>query len=119
MTFGLGLERMARAFSRLEALDGGARVTGAMRARPELVRGDGAPDTELMRLGDGWTAKGGAEGLLCVGYRDGVGFALKAEDGATRAVGPAAGFLFGVSTLAVIPTENSRGDVVGRVVAQA
>ena len=64
-------------------------------------------------------AKGGAEGLLCVGYRDGVGFALKAEDGATRAIGPAAGLLFGISALAEIPIENSRGDVVGRVVAQS
>ena len=36
-----------------------------MRSRPELVRGCGAPDTELMRLGAGWIAKGGAEGLLC------------------------------------------------------
>ena len=51
VTYGFTLERMAHAFARLERLDGGSRVADAMRARPELVRGDGAPDTELMRLG--------------------------------------------------------------------
>ena len=44
----------------------------------------GAADTELMRLGDGWVAKGGAEGLLCAA-RDGLGIALKVEDGGTAA----------------------------------
>ena len=119
VTFGLGLERMARAFSRLEALDGGARVTGAMRARPELVRGDGAPDTELMRLGDGWTAKGGAEGLLCAA-RDGLGIALKAEDGAQRPLASAlAAFLarlgFETGQLGNVHVENSRGEIVGEL----
>jgi L-asparaginase II len=67
----------------------------------------------------GVIAKGGAEGLLCVGYRDGVGFALKCEDGASRSLGPAAGLLLNVSALAETLIENSRGDVVGRLVAQA
>ena len=57
VTVGLTLERMAHAFSRFEALDCGRRVADAMRARPELVRGDGEPDTELMprarRRGEG------------------------------------------------------------------
>ena len=88
VTYGLTLERTAHAFARIEALDGGVRVADAMRARPELVRGDGAPDTELMRLGAGWVAKGGAEGLLCAA-RDGLGLALKTEDGAQRPLGPA------------------------------
>jgi L-asparaginase II len=36
-------------------------------------------------------AKGGAEGLECIGLpRDGVGLAIKAEDGAARGIGPAA-----------------------------
>src|SRR4026208_1359441 len=47
------------------------------------ARGEGAPDPGLMRLGEGWVAKGGAEGLLCAG-RPGLGVALKAEDGARR-----------------------------------
>ena len=86
VTFGLTLERMAHAFSRLESLDGGPRAAGAMRAYPELIRGSGAADTELMRLEQGWVAKGGAEGLLCAVSRDGLGIALKVEDGSTRAV---------------------------------
>ncbi len=119
VTFGLTLERMAHAFSRIESLDGGRRVAEAMRARPELVRGDGAPDTELMRLGGGWIAKGGAEGLLCAA-RDGVGIALKVEDGAQRPLGPALGaFLaalgFDPGDLSDAPVENSRGEVVGVV----
>ena len=118
-TYALTLERMAHAFSRLEALDGGDRVVRAMRARPELVRGDGAPDTELMRLGAGWVAKGGAEGLLCAG-RDGLGIALKAEDGGQRPLRSAlAAFLthlgFDVGTFGDVPVENSRGEVVGEL----
>ncbi len=117
VTYGLTLERTAHAFARIEALDGGVRVADAMRARPELVRGDGAPDTELMRLGDGWVAKGGAEGLLCAA-RDGLGLALKTEDGAQRPLGPAlAAFLallgLAADDLSEAPVENSRGEVVG------
>jgi L-asparaginase II len=58
LTFALTLERMAHAFSRLIDLEGGARVGAAMRARPELIRGRGAADTDLMRALPGWIAKG-------------------------------------------------------------
>lgn len=123
VTFGLALERMAHAFSRIEGLDGGVRVADAMRSRPELVRGYGAPDTELMRLGAGWIAKGGAEGLLCAA-RDGLGIALKVEDGAQRPLGPAlAVFLeeLGLEAggLARAEVVNSRGEVVGALRATA
>jgi L-asparaginase len=119
VTYGLALERMAHAFSRLEALDGGQRAARAMRARPELVREDGAPDTDLMRLGDGWVAKGGAEGLLCAA-RSGVGIALKTEDGAQRPLRSAlAGVLaqlgHDAGELGHVPVENSRGEVVGEL----
>jgi L-asparaginase II len=119
VTYGLTLERMAHAFSRLELLDGGRRAAAAIRARPELVRGDGAPDTELMRLGGGWVAKGGAEGLLCAS-RDGAGIALKSEDGAQRPLRSAlAAFLdelgYEPGQLADNPVENSRGEVVGEL----
>ena len=119
VTFGLTLERTAHAFSRLEELDGGSRAAAAMRARPELVRGDGAADTELMRLGAGWTAKGGAEGLLCAA-RDGLGVALKAEDGTQRPLRPAlAAFLemlgLDPGELGDVPVENSRDEVVGEL----
>jgi L-asparaginase II len=116
-TYALTLERMAHAFARLEVLDGGRPVADALRARPELVRGNGAPDTELMRLGAGWAAKGGAEGLFCAG-REGLGIALKAEDGAQRPLGVALALflrLLGLESgeLADAPVTNSRGEVVG------
>jgi len=116
-TFALSLERMAHAFSRLESLDGGLRAADAMRAHPELIRGAGAADTELMRLGQG-VAKGGAEGLLCAVSPEGVGVALKVEDGSTRAVRSGlAAFLsrlgHDVGDLGVVPVTNSRGEVVG------
>jgi L-asparaginase II len=122
VTFALTLDRAARVWSRLEELDGGRRVTSAMRALPDLVRGPGEPDTELMRLGEGWVAKGGAEGLLCAA-RDGLGIAVKSEDGAKRALAPAlvlflARLGFSAARLAEAPLVNSREEVVGRLVAQ-
>ena len=39
----------------------------------------------------GWIAKRGAEGLFCAAGPDGVGLALKVEDGASRALRPVLG----------------------------
>jgi L-asparaginase II len=124
VTFGLTLERMARAFSRIERLEGGALVAGAMRAHPELIRGPGSADTELMRALPGWTAKGGAEALLCAVSGEGLAVALKVEDGGGRAVRPAlAAFLdglgFATGELGSASLTNSRGDVVGEIGAAA
>jgi L-asparaginase II len=110
---------MAHAFARLPALEGGDRVAAAMRARPELVRGPLAADTILMKVLPGWIAKGGAEGLLCAA-RDGLGIAVKAEDGSSRPLGPAlAAFLdrlgFDAGGLGSMPLRNSRGEVVGEL----
>jgi L-asparaginase II len=120
VTFALPLARMARAFCRLEEVDGGARAAAAMRAHPQLVGGDPSLDTRLMRALPGWVAKGGAEGLLCARAADGTGIALKAEDGAQRALGPAlAAFarLLGheLPEFATVPLTNSRDEVVGEV----
>jgi L-asparaginase II len=119
LTFALPLERMAHAFSRLANLEGGDRVAAGMRAHPLLIRGPRASDTRLMQALPGWIAKGGAEGLLCAAG-DGIGVALKAEDGNSRGLGPAvASFLarldLDLSDLAVVPVENSRGDSVGEI----
>src|SRR5207249_5827099 len=54
------------------------RVVEAMRARPELVGGEGADDNALMQLLPGFVAKRGAEGLLCAASPDGRGYAFKA-----------------------------------------
>jgi L-asparaginase II len=123
VNFALPLERMAFAFSRFSELDGGARVAAAMRAHPALIRGPGAPDTVLMESLPGWIAKGGAEGLLCAAGPNGIGIALKVEDGSARAVGSAAaGFLrrlgFPLGELESAPVENSRGEVVGEIRAE-
>jgi L-asparaginase II len=92
------------------------RIREAMRARPELVGGErDATDTNLMRLRDGWIAKGGAEGLFCAAHIDGRGIALKAEDGAFRAIGPALALVLGVDELAETPLKNSLGEVVGAI----
>ena len=120
VTFGLTLERMAHAFSRLESLDAGARVAAAMRAHPELIRGPISADTLLMRTLPGWTAKGGAEGLLCAAGAGGLGVALKCADGSPRGLEQALhAFLatLGVDLPGVAPEalRNSRGELVGEL----
>jgi len=121
VTFALTLERMAHAFSRLESLPGGARVTAAMRARPDLVGGPDGADYLLMREADGWFAKGGAEGLLCAAGPDGIGVALKTEDGAGRAHAPALAAFLGplgvdLPELGARPVLNTRDERVGEIV---
>jgi L-asparaginase II len=96
------------------------RIRDAMRARPELVGSErGSVDTDLMRLRDGWIAKGGAEGLFCAAHADGRGIALKAEDGAYRAIGPALARVLGIDELAETPVKNSLGEVVGAITLAA
>ena len=120
VTFALTLERAAHMFGRLPLLDGGARVIRAMRSSPELLRGPVAADAIVVRTLDGWAAKGGAEGLFCACSPDGLGIALKVEDGAFRAIRPAlAAFLSGLGIdtgeLGVVTLDNSRGEAVGVV----
>jgi L-asparaginase II len=123
VTFSLTLERMAHAFSRLESLQGGARVAAAMRARPDLVGGPDGADFLLMRDAPGWLAKGGAEGLVCAAGPDGTGVALKTEDGAARAHPPALAAFLGrlgldLPDLAARPVLNTRSELVGEVVTE-
>jgi L-asparaginase II len=122
VTFALPLRAMAHAFATLGEHDAGRRIMNAMRAHPDLIRGPRAADTMLMRALPGWIAKGGAEGLMCAAG-NGLGIALKAEDGAARALRPAlAAFLAGLGhalppDFAVVSVENSRGERVGEIVA--
>src|SRR5262249_31987294 len=120
VTFALPLDRMAHAYSRLESLPGGDRIAAAMRARADLVGGPDGADFLLMRAAPGWLAKGGAEGLLGAAGPDGLGVAIKSEDGASRPHVPAlAAFLgpLGVALegLAEVPVLNSRGELVGAI----
>ncbi len=113
---GCGVPTFATTLSEAATLltDVPQRIRDAMRARPELVGGSsGAVDTDLMRLRDGWIAKGGAEGLFCAAHADGHGIALKAEDGGYRAIAPALAHVLGIEELRAVPITNSRDETVG------
>jgi L-asparaginase II len=120
VAFAVPLERAARAFSRLEELDGGRRLVAAMRAHPVLVGGEGATDTELMRAHPGALAKGGAEGLMCLLSPDRTGLALKVADGNSRALRPALA-AFGpevglaLPDFATVIVPNAHGEVAATV----
>jgi len=97
--FAMPLSAIARAYARLavaseDSKDGReaalARIRRAMTTHPELVGGAGRLSTSLMLAIRPRIAKGGAEGLECIGASErGLGVALKVEDGGDRAVGPA------------------------------
>ena len=120
VTFALPLERIAFAFSRFEELDGGARVAAAIRAHPDLIGGPAGADVQLMRASPDWIAKGGAEGLICASGPDGLGVALKSEDGNQRPLAVALASVLArlgvaVDVSASILLRNSHGETVGKV----
>ncbi len=88
-TMQLQLTQLARLFALLS--HSGApeleRLCRAMGAHPQLVAGDNCFDTEVMGQGLGaLVSKGGAEGIQCLGrVNEGIGVAIKVEDGAKRA----------------------------------
>lgn len=88
-TYSMELKQMARLYAQLAAgssLDL-ERIARAMTYYPRMISGDGAFDTELMRLSEGeLVSKSGAEGIQCVGrIGQGMGLAIKVKDGARRA----------------------------------
>ncbi len=138
--FGLPLRRMAQGYARIATAmaQGGdpraralQRIGRVMTAHPVVVEGEGRLATDLMlATGGRLLAKSGAEGLLLVADPGrGQGLAIKCEDGAMRALGPAAvellealGMLAGadLARLAVhrrTPVTNAAGDVVGHLQA--
>lgn len=134
VVYGLPLDAMARAFSRLVRAaaagdDVPARVLHAMRTRPQLVGGTERFDTVLAEdTGGAVVAKVGAEGVHSLAIPErGIGIALKAEDGAPRAQYPAVlRLLQRLGVLAdtlpprlaeflVRPVRNTRGEIVGDV----
>ena len=109
--------------TRARERDGGERVVRAMRLYPELLRGPVAADAVAIRALDGWIAKGGAEGLFCASAPDGLGLALKVEDGAFRAIRPALDLVLRLMDLSpegiLDPAvRNSRGETVGEISAR-
>jgi L-asparaginase II len=134
VVFGLPLQPMARSFARLaDAASRGdeipSRVVHAMQTRPFLVSGSDRFDSALIEATEGRViAKIGAEGVHTVALVDeGIGIAVKVEDGAMRAQFPAV--LQVLQQLGALsmdlpprlaefmhrPVRNTRGEVVGEV----
>ncbi|MEY3929628.1 MAG: hypothetical protein RLZZ516_1338 [Cyanobacteriota bacterium] len=88
-TLQLQLAQMALLFAHLGAGEQPEleRLSRAMLAHPELVAGEGRFDTAVMRGGHGQVlSKGGAEGIQCLTrVGEGLGLAIKVEDGSSRA----------------------------------
>ena len=63
------------------------RIVRAMTYYPQMIAGEGAFDTELMKLTEGTlVSKSGAEGIQCIGrVGEGMGLAIKVRDGSRRA----------------------------------
>lgn len=94
---GLPLFNMALAYARLmrpqgerSRIEACQRVVSAMLAHPEMVGGTDRFCTDLMRTGQGsLIGKAGAAGVYCVGIQDqGIGIAVKCEDGSSRGRDP-------------------------------
>ncbi|MEB3254349.1 MAG: asparaginase [Synechococcus sp.] len=88
-TLHLQLAQMALLYAHLGASQQAEleQISRAMLAHPDLVAGDGRFDTELMRRSHGQVlSKGGAEGIQCLSrIGEGLGIAIKVEDGSRRA----------------------------------
>jgi L-asparaginase len=88
-TYSMQLRQMACLYAKLASgsnLDL-ERIVRAMTYHPNMIAGEGAFDTELMRLSEGeLVSKSGAEGIQCVGrVGEGMGLAIKVADGSKRA----------------------------------
>jgi L-asparaginase II len=135
-TYLLPLRKLALGFARLadpsslEERDAAAarRITTAMTAEPEMVRGEGGLDSVIMRALPGVACKGGAEGCEALALLGrGIGIAVKVEDGSARPLAPVVLSLlqrFGAVPEPIPPSLapllrpevlNTRGDVVGEV----
>jgi L-asparaginase II len=114
--YGMTLLALARSAQKMSAPGGFAasrrdaigRILAAVRAYPYLVAGRGRFDTDVMRAAEGGLAtKGGAEGVHVAILPDqGLGIALKAEDGNKRAAEAAMGWL--LTQLGVISQSAAR-----------
>jgi L-asparaginase II len=117
--FALPLRNMALAYTRLDG-----PILEAMTIHPELVAGEGRPCTDMMRAHPGRVVvKVGAEGVYsALLVREGLGVALKVEDGhsvasalAIAAVLQELGLKPQPATLLKKPISNSRGELVGEM----
>jgi len=136
-TYLMPLRELALGFARLAAPDrlsesdaaAARRITAAMNAEPEMVRGEGGFDSVVMRAMPGvLVCKGGAEGCEAAGLLgSGIGIAVKVEDGSARPLAAVVlslfqrfGALSGSVPEALLPllrpvVHNTRGEEVGEV----
>lgn len=138
VVFGMTLERMARAYSRFATAaargdESPKCVVTAMTSHPFLVGGTDRADSMLIEgTGGKVISKVGAEGVHCAMILDqGIGVAVKVEDGAQRAQVPALLRLLeeldalpngppeGMKSCLRKPIKNTRGDAVGEVMMRA
>lgn len=134
LTFQVPLHALASAFARLArgawtGERGPAEIFAAMARHPEYVAGTDRLCTDVMRVTGGRIiAKFGAEGVYCAAVPEqGLGIAIKVEDGARRAVDSAlVGTLRALGLLSEAEYGalqrhgepailNTRGEEVGRV----
>lgn len=134
VVYGLPLEPMARAYARLadaarRSAETSSRIVHAMQTRPFLVGGTDRFDSALIEATEGKViAKIGAEGVHSVAVVDeGIGIAVKVEDGAQRAQFPAVLRVLQhydalprdlpprLAEFLHRPLRNTRGEVVGEV----
>ena len=93
-TWAMPLKGLARGLARLASLSGlsaervaaSKRLMRACTSEPLMVEGAGRFGTGVMlRLGEAAFVKGGAEGVYCAAFPEqGIGMALKIDDGAKR-----------------------------------
>jgi len=94
-TYAVPLRALALGFARFATGEGlpparrraARRIRAAVAAHPLMVAGEGRFDTDVMTLlGERAFTKTGAEGVFCAALpKAGLGLAVKADDGATRA----------------------------------
>ena len=143
--FGITVKAMALAFARLvsppeefekDTRDACSRIVRVMTTYPELIGGThDRLDTEIMKAAPGRVvSKVGAEGVYTAGvvpcneWPEGLGLALKIEDGDDHRARPTVVLealrqlqvlrdesLEAVSRYAFFPVKNRRGDVVGEI----
>src|SRR5215216_5232516 len=145
--FGITMKAMALAYARLvspppsfdkKTRDACERIVRVMSSYPELIGGTSDRlDTEVMRAAPGRViSKVGAEGVYtasirpCKQWPNGLGLALKIEDGDDKRARPTVVVealrqldvlrdesLDAVSKYAFFPVRNRRGDIVGEISA--
>tara|TARA_Y100001970_G_C14074298_1_gene771120 strand:- start:89 stop:1054 length:966 start_codon:yes stop_codon:yes gene_type:complete len=88
-TFFLKLLDMAKLYSILSSSDNAEleQISRSMINNPVMISDNNLFDTEIIRESHGQViSKGGAEGVLCMGkINEGIGLAIKVEDGSKRA----------------------------------